>query len=192
MAGGLMPWPWSRVLINQLPGRIDLFLLGVAGAGLWLQFGPLLARLPAALWRWTGVLGLWGCLLLSLALGIISPAAVPRSLPLAWWQTAFALFAVVWMIGCAQDSSAEPAGATGNSALRWVGRISYSVYLWHLPLLAAISPWIKPWVDAPWKLLPAAGLALIPVLAVSAASYYSIERPARRWCKRWARGRPGR
>jgi peptidoglycan/LPS O-acetylase OafA/YrhL len=59
--------------------------------------------------------------------------------------------------------------------LRWVGRISYGLYLWHLPVIVELNS----------QRLGFSGVALAAVqvavtFAVSALSFYLIERPIRR------------
>lgn len=57
--------------------------------------------------------------------------------------------------------------------LRFLGKISFSLYLWHVPLLGLL-PSIQP-----YPLLVLVSLAVL--LPWSAASYYLIERPFLRW-----------
>ena len=59
--------------------------------------------------------------------------------------------------------------------LRWIGLISYSVYLWHLPLLAELSTLVPD--GMPFATLRFVGLTVATVLLLGAASYFSIERP---------------
>lgn len=69
--------------------------------------------------------------------------------------------------------------------LVWLGKRSYSIYLWHYPLLLLMNPasdvGAKPW----WA--PLAQTAV--VVAVSAASYRFVEEPCRRGAIRRAVGR---
>ena len=70
------------------------------------------------------------------------------------------------------------------SPLRFLGRISYSVYLWHWPLVvfaSALYPTVSETVQM--RLL-----ILFVTLAVAALSFYLVERPGRR-VPRAARGR---
>jgi peptidoglycan/LPS O-acetylase OafA/YrhL len=62
--------------------------------------------------------------------------------------------------------------------LRWIGRISYSLYLWQQVFLA--PGWIQPraWQRWPWNVLEA--------VAVAALSYYILERPLLRVGRRLA------
>ncbi len=59
-------------------------------------------------------------------------------------------------------------------AIRFIGKISYSLYLWHWPVIVLTNAARVRWEGIPaWISLP-----LIPVLA--AAAYYTVERPCRR------------
>ena len=58
--------------------------------------------------------------------------------------------------------------------LRQVGVISYSVYLWHLPVVAVVYPTLYA-AGEPWWVATAVSLALS--LAAGSASYWLIERP---------------
>lgn len=59
--------------------------------------------------------------------------------------------------------------------LVWIGQRSYSIYLWHYPLLLLMNPTASV-SDRPWWLL---ALQVALVIAVSAASYRLIETPFR-------------
>jgi len=66
-----------------------------------------------------------------------------------------------------------------------VGLWSYGVYLWHVPLLL----WMRGHGVLPTSGWAAFALVLLPTLAVAAASWTLIERPAQDWARRALRGR---
>jgi len=68
--------------------------------------------------------------------------------------------------------------------LRWVGRISYGLYLWHWPIFVWLSP-DRTGLEGQ-RLL---ALRLVVTLAVSLASFFLVERPIREQRPSWVRGR---
>ena len=86
---------------------------------------------------------------------------------------------------------AAGAGLSGRSLLpltnpvsQYVGETSYSIYLWHFPMIVLIVLIVPQYSAAYWV----AGLFLI--FGLSAASFHLLENPARRGT--WFRQRPGR
>jgi peptidoglycan/LPS O-acetylase OafA/YrhL len=53
--------------------------------------------------------------------------------------------------------------------IRWIGRISYSVYLWQMPFFSRHG-----WLSVHTTFLP---LKITVIFAVAALSYYAVERP---------------
>jgi peptidoglycan/LPS O-acetylase OafA/YrhL len=71
-----------------------------------------------------------------------------------------------------------------NPVSQYLGNISYSLYLWHFPVVVLIVAVFARYSAAYWVI----GLALI--FGLSAASFHLLEDPARRGT--WFRQRPGR
>ncbi|MFD2422756.1 acyltransferase family protein [Amycolatopsis pigmentata] len=86
---------------------------------------------------------------------------------------------------CAQAPRSVVAKALAWEPLRWLGLISYSVYLWHWPILALLSP--RGAANPGW-----ATTAVVFALSIGLAtvSKYLVEDPIR-FHARWARGRLG-
>ena len=90
---------------------------------------------------------------------------------------------LVAIAGCAAlvivGGMRAPTGVGGRvlalGPLRWVGLISYSLYLWHWPVIVLMTPAATGWSG--WPLLVS---RLVAMVALSCASYYLIERPLRR------------
>ena len=69
--------------------------------------------------------------------------------------------------------------------LTWIGDLSYSLYLWHWPVLVLAAQ-----MTGPGRSRTETTLLLLLILLLSAASYYVIENPIRR--NRWLSGRQRR
>jgi peptidoglycan/LPS O-acetylase OafA/YrhL len=97
---------------------------------------------------------------------------------------------------CAELSQAVGATAPASNLLplrvleagpvRWLGRVSYSLYLWHWPVVALLPVLLG--ADHARTTMTAAAIGIALVLA--AASTHLVEDPIR-FRARWARGRTG-
>lgn len=73
----------------------------------------------------------------------------------------------------------------GSAPLRWLGQRSYSLYLWHFPILAALA------ARAALPASPVLGVAIVLPLSLGAAelSWRFVERPAIAWAQGRRRAR---
>lgn len=86
-------------------------------------------------------------------------------------------------MGLAVLSPSQPLLSQG--ALRWVGRRSYGIYVYHLPIFLAFEPWRRKhdWLN----LFAISMLRLSVTLVVAGLSYRYLERPILR-LKKWFGG----
>ena len=87
----------------------------------------------------------------------------------------FALGVAVVIVSVVTTQGASLSRSLGNPVFRYVGKISYGTYLWHVPLFALFSA----------QRLHLAGYPLLAVrmaitLVVATGSYYLVEEPIRR------------
>ena len=171
---------WSIWLSAVLPqiGYFDLVsrvwefgagaLVGLAGAGP--RWWPGWAR------RWATLAGLLVIVGSAFVIDGHTPFPGPGAIPV--------VFGTVLVLLGSDDSYA--AGLMTNPVARYVGDISYSLYLWHFPVVVlAHSIWGRGGVGV------AVGSAVV-MLALSVLSYRYVETPARhsRWLRNWERPAP--
>lgn len=156
--------------IAQLPWRIDEFVVGMAAAAVAVRVAvPARARTALA---WLGIA--------SLVVGAYAIAARDA----IWWQPGALPFVRAAWIDATVAALVIGLTATGGRVSRffalpplvWLGTISYSVYLWHLPTLILARTQLAHALPA---MSLAASLAFggCAVIAVSALSYYVVEAP---------------
>jgi peptidoglycan/LPS O-acetylase OafA/YrhL len=82
---------------------------------------------------------------------------------------------------CARDSGSAVVGAVARRPLEWLGSISYSLYLWHWPVIVLLGG------PAGWA---RAAVVCAVSVGLAAVSKYAVEDPIR-FRAGWARGRRG-
>ncbi len=102
-------------------------------------------------------------------------------------------FAVLALASCAAIAAAVHPGTTisrllGLPFMVWVGKRSYSLYLWHWPIFV----YTQPEIDTPLTLYPTLVLRLALTVAAAELSYRYVEVPIRngafrRWRQRLSR-----
>ncbi len=93
--------------------------------------------------------------------------------------------ATAGVVAVAADGRGPLADGLGARPLAWVGQRSYGIYLWHWPVVVALTEATTGWAG------PALGAARVTVtLALATASYLFVEQPVRqgRWPVRPALG----
>lgn len=153
----------QRVLATQLPGTLDQFVMGIALAKLALQGH--LQYTPRRLLLWT----LAAAVLLSAAWMVFWPRSSYWYLGsmVIFWRTlesaGFAALLAVFIILPFQGSGIF-------RPLRYLGEISYGIYLWHLPILVALV------AKTSWREASLLKATIIGTVALSAFTWHAYEK----------------
>lgn len=162
--------PYARWIV-QLPSRLDQFVFGMVAAWLVLRGGS-----RAGGWlAWAGIAIIVVMMWTTAPLGdVMAELQQPR---LYWHYTVIGAGFALLIAGAARGAGPGLRTLLESAPLGFLGRISYSLYLWHYPVLEALRTTRLPQrvgMEGPlaWWLL--AGSAM---LAVSWLSYRFVERP---------------
>ena len=123
------------VFMERLPGRFDQFVIGML-AGSAFIFARMRSWRPArpALWWFVGLAGM---IVMSAAIIMVKDVYWAGHPLLFVWSGLFSICLVPLLLASAWD--ATPARVLlSNRPLRYLGDISFGVYLWHMPILVPI------------------------------------------------------
>ena len=178
---------WSVDALLWLPGMFDYFAIGMAlaVARVGFEHGSVqrvrLERLAApAGWWWIGAALLFYVVSqrMGLALGL-DVASWPREIGRQFVYGAIG-FALLFPLVFGTDRRSYVRRFVASRPMDWLGKISYSIYLWHMVFI--VHPWgpmtdifgeVKLFDTNYWRLCI---VAFIPMFVVSVASYYLVER----------------
>ncbi|GGC67587.1 acyltransferase [Hoyosella rhizosphaerae] len=161
----------NYVVYFSFPAKLDQFALGMLLAVLYLhnRIHPMFGTKTAVVVGSSGVAAIIATYLYA---ATTPEAQVFESSVIA---IGFVLLMSATVLG-PRGSRLERTLATPT--LMWLGLISYSVYIWHEPLMLAMSDW--RWINfqssATWPL--ATALLLVLTMLVGGVSYWVIERSA--------------
>lgn len=173
-------WPtteWMRLFVaTQLPGSLDEFVVGILVAR-WMhwqdQRGTVTSTSRTALLL--GVIGLLGFVGVMNILMQSKGNFYKLPLMIIFWRSLLSidfgsLIMAFLLIG---RKGTRLLHATGST---YIGRISYSIYLYHIPVILAFKA-CRPDGDLISNDLGFLTLALITIIALASVSYYCIEKP---------------
>jgi peptidoglycan/LPS O-acetylase OafA/YrhL len=152
--------PWA---FFSLPTRAWELALG----GILAVIGTRLSRIPA----WIALLLGWTGLIADIYSGIFIKANAPFP---SWPALTPTFGAAMLIVGGSRTSLFSPAHLLGRKILQSLGGISYSLYLWHWPLL--VLPLALK--DAPLNIYERSGLALLAIPFAYATKRW-VEDPLR-------------
>ncbi len=159
--------------ISQLPGTIDQFTMGVAAGAIlrWWQPG-ISAQARERLSTLLTLASLAGVVAMVYFLHFRSSVYWSGHWTLFAWHTITAALFAMLVFGIAL-SGPLARFLFENRVVLFLGTISYSLYLWHLP----IALWVSQAVDMSRVNIGSFALLAVPaIVAASAASYYLVER----------------
>lgn len=144
--------------------RIVSLVVGAMGAVLWLKtdyLSPAFVRIFA---------------LPSLAAMVIIHSIADGWEPFIWdgGMAMFDLATLIVIVALAMGVFPITAALT-HPSMEWIGKISYGLYIWQIPVLTLLNRHAPTWNHAVVALL-----AVLFTIACGSASYYLIEQPVRR------------
>ncbi len=173
--------------LNQLPGRLDQFAAGMFAAWVYSLIREK-GYDHSTIYRWryllllVAIAGLAG---LAWFIHEIQPIGAVNADGLTYWGGHWSLFvwhslfgaAVALLVLVAALGSKVTDFLFGNPLVMYLGLISYSLYLWHFPVVKWLHQAKLPILVADDPLLNGLLWAFLPVLLVSSLSYWLVERP---------------
>jgi peptidoglycan/LPS O-acetylase OafA/YrhL len=156
--------------------RAQALLIGAAVALAVFWWNPVVRRLGPALWGALAAVGCAGLVVLSTTMTIGGAFTYQGGLTLA------ALCAAALVGGVTLAGSSLVAQCLSLRPIRYVGRISYGLYLWHWPIFVGLDA-ARTGLDGPALFL----IRLAATFAVSIASFHLIEMPIRHGALRRSR-----
>ena len=169
IAAASLAWSVHTTLYAGQAGRAAAYFSTPARA-YELALGALLAAAPMpVLPRWSRlVLGLGGLgALVWATVGFRAGAAFPG------WEALVPTLATAVLLVAGQGSPTVVTRMLAMRPMRHLGDISYSVYLWHFPVIV-LAPFYLP---VAWPSGVRVGIELVLILGLSAASYRLVEQP---------------
>jgi peptidoglycan/LPS O-acetylase OafA/YrhL len=175
---------WHAVLERSLFVQADLFAYGAAAAILFVLIERQLVGARAALAiRLVAIVGF-----LAVALLLVGPGLPGRFDSSRWETSPVAAACAALILWTALPNRSDRPSSVGRLSetrpLHFAGLFSYSVYLWHLPVLWWLSIRDLLFPATPAGFVGNAVLVVALTVALSAATYYLIEAPALRLKKR--------
>jgi peptidoglycan/LPS O-acetylase OafA/YrhL len=163
-------WGWEAAYLRT-DTRVDGLLLGALAATLFVR-GLTPARLP----RWTpwAVIAVWSALMLT----VKADGAFAYHGGITLWILASAAM-ILYVVSDPQPLRSLPARAAEK-----VGKGSYAIYLWQVPVIRAVARWDH--TDATVRRM---ATALVGIAVCTVLSWYLVERPAQRFRRRLERRR---
>lgn len=184
LAGRCVTWGLTHstdAVLYMTHSRIDALSAGVALACLY-HVRP--ATFAAAARRWLA--------LLALAAALLMPAVVLRNthafMLTVGLTTTYAGFVALLLVAVGNFQEEKPPAPA--AVLAWIGKYSYSIYLWHLPVRVALI-WLAERGLGVASGGPAFGIYLLLSLAVGIGLARIVEIPGLMLRDRWFPSRTG-
>ena len=158
--------------VQQLPARLDQFFVGICAA--WVTVSRLPSVRSARAWLFAGI-----ALIVALAY-----VAAPRNdflvnidVPYLFFHHSITAIAFGMLVFGAAGSSRAGTWLFANRPMTFLGLVSYSLYLWHYPLLqvAQFAGATNGVHAPPWLIV--LGIVVPAILFVAWLSYRYVERP---------------
>jgi peptidoglycan/LPS O-acetylase OafA/YrhL len=156
--------------------RAQALLIGAAVALVLSWWAPAARELGAKLWGAVAVVGVAGVLVLSAIMTVGGSFTYEGGLTLA------ALSAAALIGGVTLAGSSLTAQCLSLRPIRYIGRISYGLYLWHWPIFVGLDG-ARTGLGGPTLFV----IRLVATFAVAVASFHLIEMPIRRGALRRSR-----
>ncbi|MGA9341471.1 MAG: acyltransferase [Rhodanobacteraceae bacterium] len=162
--------------IETMPGRLDQFVIGALAGYAFVVMRQRGWSPSNGLSVITQLLGIAGISVLCWAI-VVNAATYWDFNPLLFiWHGAFALCLVPVLLACA--FSAPLLGRLFDTRpLHYLGRISFGVYLWNMPIMYCALRLLPSSMHGPAKFWTLLALMLAGTIAVSHLSFAWIERP---------------
>jgi peptidoglycan/LPS O-acetylase OafA/YrhL len=174
---------------DHLPGRLHEFLVGMLAAYAFVAWRTRAALPTPTRADAVGALAIASFVALP-ALGLLTLGHAYQGAPttdplLLCWHLLASLVVAVLIL--ALVSGARWLGATLSTApLRALGTISYSLYLWHYPVMLALREALGGFNAVRGDFVSFFVISLVFSLVVATASWWLVERPAQAWAARAA------
>ncbi|MGH9297324.1 MAG: acyltransferase family protein [Acidimicrobiales bacterium] len=159
LAGAVLAW---LVAGRPQPGDRARRLLGFASPAAAVLLGIFWWRASAAS---TGVAG-----------GVVGTGGAPGRWMFEWGFLVCAVSAVFVIADLRQTRASPLARALSVRPLRFIGRISYELYLWHWPVISEMTA-----SRVHLSGLGLDGLRLAAAVVLASVSYFLVDQPIRRW-----------
>jgi peptidoglycan/LPS O-acetylase OafA/YrhL len=156
--------------------RAQALLIGAALALVVSWWAPAARQLGAKVWGALAAVGCAGLVVLSATMTIDGGFTYEGGLTLA------ALCAAALVGGVSLAGSSRAARCLSLRPIRYIGRISYGIYLWHWPIFVVLDG-AHVGLEGPALFL----IRLVSTFAVAVASFHLIEMPIRRGALRRSR-----
>lgn len=153
-------------------GRIDQFCVGMLAAVVYGNRKAFFSS-PLALAGALAVVYCWALFWFDLTGGFYSPDSARSAL----WIISPTVEALLWaVLALAYLEQTWPITRLADKTLAFLGAISFSLYIWHFPIIAAMHKVPGIFIFPAWGMNFA--LVVMPItVAVSSLSYFVIEKP---------------